>query len=165
MSGTHRVDLDVRRAELIEQAARGLAADLPLVTVDGYRKAESPKFILTDKGPMAYFAVRMPRGTGLGFAMPEIDHYLLMGLIPPNAPPETWFEFPILLKRIAAILGAGPDLTELRNGVKVEEAKGHVRSEADATVQAGSGLVTRIETSRGVTEAQSITLRWSAKRA
>ena len=170
------VNLDQRQAELIEQTARGLAEELrpTLTLVNGFvRRPPEVKFIITDKGPMAYIGVKMPRelieGAKNGPSIAVLDHFLLMGLIPPGAKMEDWFMFPILLRRIATMLGAPttPDgVMEMRTGSKkaeiVDAAKGFV---SEANVHAGSGRITSlVEPGTGgvTTEHQTITLRWKA---
>jgi hypothetical protein len=162
-------NLDQRHAELVEQAARGLAAELlpTLTIVDGYgRRPSEMKYVMTKKGPMAYIGVKVPKPTGLGASLLVLDHHLLMGIIPPGATPADWFDFPILLKRIAVLLGADPNgVSEMRTGSAgakiVESAKGLV---SPGNVHAGSGKVTGLDVGVGSsTEHQTITLRWQAR--
>ena len=156
------VRLAQQHAEALEREARIIAGELrpKLTVVKNWVKPTDMTFIKNSWGLISFLGVEQPVATGLGaIKMWRINHYMVTGLIQPRSVPKVWADFPILLRRVAIILGAPPDVIEMRNGVEAAKPKGEViRDEADASLRGGSALVTTLDDNK----TQSITFRWLA---
>lgn len=180
----HFPSVEPRAAEQLEQEARRLADALRprCQRVDNFAM-QSANVLATRWGPLSFILqTRAAESHAVGAVVVKETvpyRYLLMGVQAPRSSVEELARFPLILKRVALLLGARDDstLTRFDNDIKYEAddlgkgeaaAAGGDKGEAAAAKagaqakKADAGQISKGELLRGAL-ARSITFSWPAE--
>lgn len=185
--------VEPRRALDLEQASKRLATHLsPTFTWwENYAMGGGTNVLVDPTwGTFLYCGVMLAKVTGevaMGDETARLtgmhpDHRLLMGVIPPTAPPAFLVEFPLVMRRVAELLGAPYDERKLdvsRRGIRhtVPDVPSETEVGALPSVSGGSSSATahygadprkvldpretRADQRRKAQVPESYTLKWS----
>ena len=114
---------DGRAREIIQREARMLAAKLrpQLKWVDNYHLPSSMDGVHARYGVVSFIGMKVAREVassraGDSVSVPRPSHYLLIGVLRGNAPPEAIAQWPLILHATALELGAPEgQIVETRN--------------------------------------------------
>ncbi len=176
MSNKHFPGLPFETSEKLEQESRRLAHALAqsCQQVDNFRMSGA-NVTMTKWGPISYVLQMKAReqfGVGeIVMKVPEPYRYMLMGVQSPKATIDALAQLPLVLRRVALLLGAPDDekLTRFDNDIATEEG-----SLGQGQATAAGGAQAAMKTAAGVTTihsksevlkgklARSITFSWPA---